>query len=383
MEYDRKQLKRTAKALVHDTQPKVWVTTLFYILLTTVAVQIITGLVQNPLTRIVTAMQMDPEYVAGNPEVVAAMLRAGSGGMLLSLFVSVLTSLYQAVMRYGYAGYTLKVWRRESVAHTDIFAGFPMAGRIIGASIMVGIFTFLWIMLIMLGLFVLVFVAVMAMEASKILGILTMVLIYVLVLIGILLISCRYSLTPYFVMSDPDLGVMEAITASKTAMRGNYKKRVVLDVSFFGWSLLELLIIWGITFLGCMVIFWGNFVALQQGMNPAMLVATAGLPGILVLALAFLVSLPLNLWLTSYIRVTEAGFFEWITTQPVTQSRLERHIAGADPYAYGGVPPIPPAPPEPPTQEPEETLAPAGEPPASEEPAEPTAPQAPEDEEQH
>lgn len=361
MEYDRKQLKRTAKELVRTTQPKVWVTTLFYILLTTVAVQIVTALVPNPMTKIAATIQMYPDYVAENPEMVAAMLGAASGGMLLSLFVSVLTGLYQAVMSYGYTGYTMKVWRRESVAHTDIFAGFPVAGRVIGASIMVGIFTFLWGMLVALGYIALVFLAVSLSYELEVLAFIVLALAIILMVIGIVLISYRYCLTPYFVMSDPDLGVMEAITASKTAMRGNYKKRFALDLSFIGWSLLVALITWAVVFAGFMVIFWGTstlgYWVSQYGMSTAALVELAGIPGALVLILGFLVSLPLNLWLTSYLRVSQAGFFEVVKSLPATQSRLERHIAGSNPYAYGGVPPIPPAPPEPPEEkEPEDTV---------------------------
>lgn len=377
MEYDRKQLKRTAKALVHDTRPKVWVTTLFYILLTTVAVNVVTSLVPNPFTEIILATQMYPEYLVENPELVMAMLGAASGGMLLTLFVSVLTSLYQAVMRYGYAGYTLKVWRRGETAHTDIFSGFPMAGRIIGASVMVGIFTFLWIMLLFLGVFVLAMMAIMLMSAVDFLAVIMLIALYILLFIGIFFITYRYSLTPYFLMSDPDLGVMEAITASKTAMRGNYKKRFVLDLSFLGWSLLLALIIYAVVFGGFMILFWGNFAAIQQGMDPAALLLTVGLPGILILVLAFAISLPLNLWLTSYISVTEAGFFETVKALPATQSRLERHIAGTSPYAYGGVPPIPPAPP---VEEPEDAAAePSPEPVVPEEPAAPQEPTAPEE----
>lgn len=383
MNYDRKQLKRTAKALVHDTQPKVWVTTLFYVLLTTVAVQIITAVVPNPWVNLGTAIQMYPDYLAENPELLVSLLSAASGGMVLSLFVSVLTSLYQAVMNYGYRGYTLKVWRRETVAHTDLFSGFPMAGRVIGASILVEIFTFLWLMLMMLGLIMLVFAAAALMAAVELLGIVVLIVAYVLLLIGILFVIYRYCLTPYFIMSDPEMGIMEAITASKMAMRGNYRKRLVLDLSFLGWSLLVALIQLAVYAVGFTAVFWGNFAPLtywigQHGMSTSVLVEMAGIPGIVVLILVFVISLPLNLWVSSYIRVADAGFFETVKALPSTQSRLERHIAGADPYAYGGVPPIPP---EPPVEEPEDTEAVNPQEPAPLEalaPEEPSAPEEPE-----
>lgn len=377
MNYNRAELKRTAKELVRTTRPKVWLTTLIYILLTTVAVRVVTTLVPNPLTDLTTAMQIYPDYFAENPEMLASMLGAASGGMMLTVFVSVLTSLYQAVMRYGYVGYTLKVWRREAVAHTDIFSGFPMAGPIIGASIMVGIFSFLWGLLVMLGYIVLVFVAVALSEVLELLGYLMLILAIFWLIAGIFLIFYRYSLTPYFLMSDPDLDIFQAITASKTAMRGNYKKRFVLDLSFLGWSLLEGLITLAVMAVGFIVIFWGSFDALSFDVTPTTLLVGAGVPGILVMILAFVIALPLTLWLTSYIRVTETGFFETVKGLPATQSRLQRHIAGASSYAYGGVPPIPPAPPVPP--EPAAPEAPAdpeeaaGEEPATpEEPAEPT-----------
>lgn len=367
MNYNRAELKRTAKELVRVTRPKVWLTTLIYILLTTVVVRVVTALVPNPLANITTAMQMYPDYFAENPEMLASMLGSASGGMMLTLFVSVLTSLYQAVMRYGYAGYTLKVWRREAVAHTDIFSGFSMAGSAIGASIMVGIFSFLWGLLVTLGYIVLVFIAV-ALSEVELLAYLMLILAIVWLIVGIILISYRYSLTPYFLMSDPDLDIFQAITASKTAMRGNYKKRFVLDLSFLGWSLLEGLIALAVMAVGFIAIFWGDLAALSFDVNPATLLATAGIPGTLVTILAFVIALPLTLWLNAYIRVAETGFFETVKDLPATQSRLQRHIAGASPYAYGGVPPIPPAPPVPPEPPVEHT-------PAPEAPEEPSAPE--------
>lgn len=347
--YDRKQLKRTAKEAVRTTRPKVWVVTLVYMLLTTVVVWVANGLTPNPFLRLANAVNAAPDYFAAYPEMMWGMLSGGA--VAVCIFVSVLTSLYQVVMEYGYAGYCLKVWRRQDTAYGDVFGAFPVAGKAIGSAIMVGIYTFLWSLLAALGYVALAVLAGMLMTyVAEFLGALVLAAAVVLLVIAILCISYRYCLTPYFLMSDPEMGVFQAITASKVAMRGNIRKRLALDLSFLGWGLLVALIIYVVVFAG---MFIAEFV-LYAGMelNPMMAMGTGSLFGIVVFLLAFLISLPLTLWLTGYEGVAQAGFFDVLTgghaledcppipPQPpqLTRDDLMAQLRPAEP-------PIPPAPP--------------------------------------
>lgn len=375
MNYDRKQLKLTAKEAVRSTVPKAWVVTLIYVLLAGVAVQVVNAVTPNPFAQFSAAISASPETFADNPELMwRVWSRIGGGTVALSIFVSVLVSLYQTVMRYGYVGYCLKVWRREETAYGNIFSGFSIAGRAIGASIMVGIFTFLWCIPLMIGYMGLILLAVALADASMALGILGIIAALVFLIVGVLCISYRYCLTAYYQMNEPEMGVFEAITASKRSMRGNIRRRLVLDLSFLGWELLLGCIVWLVVFVGLMLVLAGNTAALSAGIDPAAIWATAGIPGVLVLALSWLASLPLSLWLNAYMGVANAGFFLFVKEGGQREWERPQPYGGA--YSYlGSAPPIPPGP----TMAEEPQIPPAPEvPDATETPEAPEATEAPE-----
>lgn len=345
MNYNRAALKQAAKQTIRETRPKVWVVTLVYILLASFLPMVVSNLIPNPISNLSAVLTQHPELVETHPEYILQLAASSmGGGTIITFFVSVVISLYRMVMNYGYVGYSLKVHRRQSTGYGDLFGGFSVAGKAIGASIMVAIFTFLWSLLLMLGYGLLLVLAVWISHIAEFLAFILIIAAIVFLVVGVLCISCRYALTPYYIMTQPDMGIMEAITASKTAMRGNVWKRVVLELSFLGWQLLIVLILWVILLIGALITFAGSFAALEAGMiqGPFNLLAMGGTM-ILFIILAFVASLPLNLWLTGYMNVSYAAFFDYVAgvTAPAPTQAAPFH------YNYGGVPPIPPQPPAP------------------------------------
>lgn len=63
--------------------------------------------------------------------------------------------------------------------------------------------------------------------------------------------ALRYSMAPYIMAENPDIGINEAIERSKDMMRGNKWRLFVLYLSFIGWALL-IPITFGI------ILFWLN-----------------------------------------------------------------------------------------------------------------------------
>jgi uncharacterized membrane protein len=60
--------------------------------------------------------------------------------------------------------------------------------------------------------------------------------------------SYSYSMTLYIISEDPSIGVMDAITKSREMMNGYKFKKFLLDLSFIGWFLLCIITL-GIGFL--------------------------------------------------------------------------------------------------------------------------------------
>jgi len=88
-----------------------------------------------------------------------------------------------------------------------IYTDVKKALHLIGATVMIGIFTFLWSLL--------------------------------LVIPGIIK-GLAYSQTLYLLKDNPDYGIFEAITESRKRMNGYKWKYFLLNLSFIGWGILGL-----------------------------------------------------------------------------------------------------------------------------------------------
>lgn len=380
MNYDRKALKERAKASLRGTQPRPWKVTLVYLLIASVlpaAVSMIFQIVGSGgmLSKMVElGSRLDAGYYMDESEALAAFANILFPAMatgILSFFVSILMSLVQVVMGYGYRDYALKLYRGEQTAVKDVFSGFSLAGRAICTAIMVGIFTFLWTMLaavLAVCAMLILTVAFAAAGGSDGLTTLLMLLVYVGVVVCAVFISYRYSLAPYFILTT-DMGTMDAIRESKNAMRGNIGRRFVLDLSFLGWALLVVAIVFVVMYGGLFITILTvgyNMVmsgAIPEYMDAAMSasVLTQFMGGLYVSAgVGFLASLPLSLWLTAYTGSAEAGFFLVVTGQDDAPHAAPEYIPPQPSDIWNNVPtpptftpsapqpPVPPAPPAPP-----------------------------------
>ncbi len=343
MKYDRKALKLEAKSLIRETRPRAWLVTLVFLLLAVLLPNLVSNLV-NPVRQILPSVLDDLANMSKHGQtpddlwLFTVTGQAVSGGVLM-LFVSILLALYTIVMDFGYVAWAVRVFRRQRTGMGDLFSGFSVAGKAIGAQILSNIFLFLWMMLFYVVAILLtvaglwLFESVMQVEALAVLWYCLVVVGYIIV--GLFL-ACRYSLVPYYVMTDPGLGVMGSIRASVASMKGNYIKKIVLRLSFLGWYLLECLIVFAVVLLGwSLVLLVGGTDWLEALVRAAQTTAnqadaaalmSGGLYQVLthlllpmgaVVAAAWLVTLPIDLWLRSYVKVSDAGFFLTVTGQAV------------------------------------------------------------------
>lgn len=308
MNYDRKQMKLSAKEAVKRTAPKAILVTLVFWLLTTALVEVIEHLVSNPFSSILSVMTTYPELVEENPELLLTMLSNVGGTAVITVFVSIVLSLYNMVMGYSYNSYALKVYRRENPTYGELFSAFPKAGTAIGSVIMTIIYSVLWVMLGVVG-----FAAVVG-AGAWVLGdswaIIPIYLVaYAALIVYLFWALYRYSMVPYYVM-DQDMGVFEAIRASRDIMRGNKRKIFVLEISFIGWELLIALISGAVVLAG-FALGGGlsNIWLLINGAADPNALLGSGVALSVAAVVAELVTLPLTLWLTAYASTAEAGFY--------------------------------------------------------------------------
>ena len=125
------------------------------------------------------------------------------------LSVMVLNYAYPLLMSgplsLGYAIFALNLFRNNEPGAGQILYGFERFGKAFGLTLLIGIFTFLWSLLLFIP--------------------------------GIIA-AFRYSQAYYILADNPDIGVLECISRSKVMMRGNKAKLFILQLSFIGWAII-------------------------------------------------------------------------------------------------------------------------------------------------
>lgn len=116
-----------------------------------------------------------------------------------------IVSLLLIPIYYGYSILFLERVRGAELDFSKLFDGFKDFGRIFGTSLLTGIYTLLWALL--------------------------------LIVPGIIK-SYSYALTSYVLKDHPELSYNRAIEKSMAMMDGYKMKLFLMDLSFIGWAIL-------------------------------------------------------------------------------------------------------------------------------------------------
>lgn len=131
---------------------------------------------------------------------VASSATFGIGGLILT-----------GVIFYGVSTFFIQIIRGGlRIQFSSMFSGFERFGQTCAAGILIWVFTILWS--------------------------------FLLIIPGIIK-SYAYAMTYYILQDNPQMGGLDAITASKQMMQGHKWELFVLHLSFIGWFLLS-----GLTF---------------------------------------------------------------------------------------------------------------------------------------
>ena len=118
---------------------------------------------------------------------------------------SIVELILSGLFTFGYLSFFLKISRNEDVEINELWNKTSMFMTFIAAAILIGLFTTLWTLL--------------------------------LIIPGIIA-AYSYQMTLYILLDNPNMNVMDAIKESKRMMKGHKMDYFILQLSFIGWIIL-------------------------------------------------------------------------------------------------------------------------------------------------
>ena len=316
MEFNRAQLKRGVKQAMKGTRPSPMLVTLAF----TALVSVVTGLINAILGGMLTGnahslsdtllfyIQMGYELEYAMVRAVLEFLSQGPGAIFGAAVggsvLSILVALWQSTMNVGYEGYCLSMSRRENPPLGRIFCAFPQFAGVLLTRFLTGLFIVLWSLLVAAVWFAAAMGLVMLAAAlgSDLLAVLFVMVSIFALWAAAIWVTARYALVDY-VLLDKNLTGLDAIRESKRLMKGNIGRYFVLQLSFFGWYLLMIGIIYAVIF---------GFVGMLMYQMYAGAVNPIAVGAMMIVLLGIIPVYILSLWLKPYVTGSTAAFYDWV-----------------------------------------------------------------------
>ena len=193
-------LKAGARRLMFDNAPKLFFISLLYVFIVTV----ISGLVFR-LPGTINLQHINERLLSGElPGLNIIYTNFRPFGVVLAL----LLSLLQPVIDAGFMSYCLKINRKKNGDYKDVFNGFLFFLKVLTIFLISTFFIFLWSLLF-------VFPGIAA--------------------------HYRYRQAYYILLDDPEKSALQCLTESKRMMHGRKLDLFILDLTFIGWYVLDIL----------------------------------------------------------------------------------------------------------------------------------------------
>ncbi len=195
MDINRPQLKAAARVALKESKANPYIVTLIYVIISTVLSYLNAGIFKT--NEILHAIESGTTLTAYD------LMRYAPSGFeyILGLMLRLMTLM----LSVGFIIFALKVWRRRENSIGNLFDGFAILLRIIGLEIVMGIFIFLWSLLLFIP--------------------------------GIIA-SLNYSRAIYLLIDHPEMSILDCIRESKRLMTGRKGEYFILALSFLGWMIL-------------------------------------------------------------------------------------------------------------------------------------------------
>lgn len=300
MQFDIRSIKAQARAAMGDAHPRPWQITLAFLMLTV--------LLPNLLYEI---------FGAGLASLILITLESASSGgaildsILIGLFVTLVATLVSMIVQLGYSMWALRCWRREEEnGYTTLFEGFSSVGRILLANVFVTIYTMGWLMLLSTAASSILFS--FAAGGDSPLFYLLLCLYLISFCVALTLIVLRYSMVPFVLIDRPELSAFRAVALATAMVRGQIWKLFRLYFSFLGLFLLANILSIGASFL---VVHLASGQLIPNLTDPLTLMNLINEP--LPYWLSLMVDALVALYLTPYVTVATAGFYNNLIAPPL------------------------------------------------------------------
>jgi len=195
-------LKAEARSLMKENAPK-----LFFISIITVVILTIMSEFQYRLPgKLITYEELLSRLASGetpNYDMIFTVFRPVGAVLAVIIF------LVRPVIEAGFMSYCLKITRKEKGDYGNIFDGFQFFGKVILISVITAVLTTLWS-------FLFFFPGLIA--------------------------YYRYRQAYYILLDAPEKGALECISESKQLMKGNKLDLFLVDMSFIGWFICDIII---------------------------------------------------------------------------------------------------------------------------------------------
>lgn len=298
MRIDRRDLKWRARDAMRAARPNALFMTFIYLLLTAGLGGVVSWFAADPLGDVLNLY----EQGVGLDRAIGLMMHmTGRFGIFLALLITA----WEIVVDFSYRRWCLNTARGRQGALSDLFSGFSMVGRILWLRVLILMYGFLWYVAIFMPAG---FLLMLGMEMWV-----WMPLVSVPLCIGVFLLAvvvwltrvARYAMATYCLADEPEMGASWALRRSVHMMQDRVKDYVLLMLSFLGWILAAVLLVYavGLVLAGVAVV-WYEIAGSQAG-QWLLLGAIFGVLTILPIWI-------MSLWLNPYITITECNFYEKI-----------------------------------------------------------------------
>ena len=211
---NRPALKRQAQETILQNLKTVLICTLLLVLLTLIF-SAITGRLMKPT---LDQLSLYYEQLLQGKEVSSYSIQAAVYSHPREMGVSYLLQWLLMIVEFGFMLFLFNVIRAKPASYGNLLDGFAIWWKILLLHLVMGLFVFLWSLL--------------------------------LIAPGIIA-AYRYRMAPFLLLTHPEYGIMDCIRESKSRMAGYKMAFFLLDLSFLGWELLTL-----VPVLGWAVMVW-------------------------------------------------------------------------------------------------------------------------------
>lgn len=316
MEFNRAQFKREVKLSMKGSGCMT-VTLLFSVvvsagtwLLNAVLGRLLTGGAGSISDTVIRYVQRGYDFEDAVYIAMLELFRRGPGALagiaVGGVVLSIIIALWQGAMDVGYEGWCLSMVRHENPPVSKIFCALPQILQVLVTRFLTGLFIALWSLLAVLAYVLLLIIGTLlaSLTDSVVLAIPFLLAAIAVLVVGIVWVSTRYLLVDY-VLLDKGLYGLDAIRESKRLMRNNIRKGFVLQLSFFGWYLLMIAMVYIGVILALIPIVGAYAFGSTGG-----LVASSGFALLVIIAVVVGTTI-LSLWLRPYVTGSIARFYDW------------------------------------------------------------------------